>query len=271
MTRAGDLLTPTSQATKHILDALRSREAIQHARVHPITILFALKTYEAGRGVRGSNTWTPLPQIVDALDEAFYLAFDNVEPTGKRRMICLDISGSMWGGWGGFVGGIPEFSAAQAAGAMAMVSIKSGDPYEVVAFASGGRRGEPGDLIPGLRPMTLSGRQRLDDVDRAMREMSRYMGGTDSSLPCVYAERASREVDVFEVYTDNETWAGTSHAVQALQSYRQKSGIPAKMVSVAMTATGHSITDPKDAGMLDVVGFDTAAPNLISAFVEGQF
>ncbi len=34
-----------------------------------------------------------------------------------------------------------------------------------------------------------------------------------------------------------------------------------------MTATECSIADPEDAGMLDVVGFDTAAPNVIHDFL----
>ena len=46
-------------------------------------------------------------------------------------------------------------------------------------------------------------------------------------------------------------------------------GIPARLIVVAMTATGFSIADPEDAGMLDVVGFDTAVPNLISEFSRG--
>ena len=33
-----------------------------------------------------------------------------------------------------------------------------------------------------------------------------------------------------------------------------------------MTSTGFSIADPKDIGMLDVVGFDTSAPQIISEF-----
>ena len=36
-----------------------------------------------------------------------------------------------------------------------------------------------------------------------------------------------------------------------------------------MTANGFSIADPTDAGMLDVVGFDTATPQLISDFARG--
>ena len=57
--------------------------------------------------------------------------------------------------------------------------------------------------------------------------------------------------------------------VQALQEYRRKLGIPAKLVVVGMTANGFSIADPNDGGMLDVVGFDAATPQLISDFIAG--
>jgi 60 kDa SS-A/Ro ribonucleoprotein len=118
--------------------------------------------------------------------------------------------------------------------------------------------------------MALTGRQRLDDVNRLMREYSRYMGGTDAALPMLYAAEAGREIDVFEVYTDNETWAGSIHPSQALRAYRQKSGINAKLISVGLTATEYSIADPNDAGMMDVVGFDTAAPSLMASFAQGK-
>jgi 60 kDa SS-A/Ro ribonucleoprotein len=35
-----------------------------------------------------------------------------------------------------------------------------------------------------------------------------------------------------------------------------------------MVSNGFSIADPSDAGMLDVVGFDTAAPAVIADFVR---
>jgi len=44
-------------------------------------------------------------------------------------------------------------------------------------------------------------------------------------------------------------------------------GIAAKLIVVAMTSNGFTIADPDDAGMLDVVGFDTATPQVISDFV----
>jgi 60 kDa SS-A/Ro ribonucleoprotein len=93
-------------------------------------------------------------------------------------------------------------------------------------------------------------------------------GGTDCALPMTWALKNRVGADAFVVYTDSETWAG-GHPVAALRKYRNKMGIPAKLVVVGMTATEFTIADPDDAGMLDVVGFDTVAPGVISQFVRG--
>ena len=50
---------------------------------------------------------------------------------------------------------------------------------------------------------------------------------------------------------------------------RQASGIDARLVVVGMVSNGFSIADPADPGMLDVVGFDTATPQLISDLARG--
>ena len=73
------------------------------------------------------------------------------------------------------------------------------------------------------------------------------------------------------IYTDNETWAGTIHADEALRRYREWSGIDAKLVVAGVTATDFTLADPEDAGMLDVVGFDSAAPNLIADFIRSDY
>ena len=85
----------------------------------------------------------------------------------------------------------------------------------------------------------------------------------------LYAQAQEREVDTFVIYTDSETWAGDVHPAQALSEYRRASGIHARLVVVGMVSNGFSIADPDDAGMLDVVGFDTATPQLISDFARG--
>jgi 60 kDa SS-A/Ro ribonucleoprotein len=84
----------------------------------------------------------------------------------------------------------------------------------------------------------------------------------------IWAEKQKVDVDAFVVYTDSETWAGSVHPAQALRAYRQARGIPAKLVVVGMLSNGFTIADPNDAGMLDVVGFDTATPPVISDFAR---
>jgi 60 kDa SS-A/Ro ribonucleoprotein len=78
------------------------------------------------------------------------------------------------------------------------------------------------------------------------------------------------QVDTFVVLTDNETWAGNIQPVQALEKYRQATGIGAKLIVVGMTSSGFTIADPNDAGMLDVVGFDGATPALMAKFAKGE-
>jgi 60 kDa SS-A/Ro ribonucleoprotein len=117
----------------------------------------------------------------------------------------------------------------------------------------------------GLTPLAISPRQRLDDVVRAISGLD--FGGTDCALPIVEALAHRWPVDAFVVYTDNETWAGAVHPAQALRQYRERMGIPAKLVVVGMASNGFSIADPDDAGMMDVVGFDTATPQVLSDFI----
>jgi 60 kDa SS-A/Ro ribonucleoprotein len=62
---------------------------------------------------------------------------------------------------------------------------------------------------------------------------------------------------------------GQHSPAQALEHYRQKTGIPAKLVVVGMVSNGFTIADPNDPGMLDVVGFDTATPDVIGEFSRG--
>jgi 60 kDa SS-A/Ro ribonucleoprotein len=83
----------------------------------------------------------------------------------------------------------------------------------------------------------------------------------------LYATEKKLAVDVFVVYTDNETWFGEIHPTQALAKYRQATGINAKLIVVGTTATCFSIADPNDAGMLDVVGFDASVPAVMTQFL----
>ena len=74
MTNVG-VLAPLSDGMTKVCEMLRNEKSLKDARVHPFSILLALKQYQAGQGDKGKLTWTPNQAIVTALDEAFYLAF----------------------------------------------------------------------------------------------------------------------------------------------------------------------------------------------------
>jgi 60 kDa SS-A/Ro ribonucleoprotein len=268
MTSIG-LIAPATSTVRQITDRLRDEGALRKARVHPIAVLAAMLTYSNGKGVRGSLHWTPVQPVVDALNTAFYKAFGNVPPTGKRWYLALDVSGSMGGG---VVAGVPGLTPRVAAAAMALVTANVEALYQIVGFSAasgGGYGGQWGGGDAGLTPIRISPNQRLDDVTKITDAIP--MGGTDCSLPMRDALKRKQKVDVFVVYTDSETWAGPIHPVQALQEYRDRMGIPAKLIVVGMVSNGFTIADPNDAGMMDVVGFDTATPALMSDFAsDGQ-
>jgi 60 kDa SS-A/Ro ribonucleoprotein len=269
MTRLG-VLTPGSDGAARAVAQLGDAERIRAARVHPIALLAALRTYAWGRGVRGQQSWTPVAQIVDALDAAFYTAFEYVEATGKRLLLALDVSGSMGGG---FVARVPSLPPRDASAALALVTAATESRVETVGFFAGTRgwkspfRSRWQGYTDGLSPLAISPRQRLDDVVRTVSDLP--FGGTDCALPMLYALNREREIDTFVIYTDSETWAGDIHPAQALADYRRASGIDARLVVVGMVSNGFSIADPDDPGMLDVVGFDTTTPQLISDFARG--
>lgn len=249
MSRIG-LLTPMSEASRIVIEQLGDGERLRKARVHPLAVLVALKTYQQGHSERGSGSWSPVAQVVDALDGAFYAAFQNVEPTGKRTMLALDVSGSM--GFCPPIAGMPGITPRIGSAAMALVTAATEPNHIITAFST------------SFIQLNISPRQRLDDVIASISRLP--FGGTDCALPMVAAQAAGTEIDTFVIYTDSETWAGRTHPSQALTAYRQKTGINAKLIVVGMVSNGFTIADPNDAGMLDVVGFDTSTPQVIASF-----
>lgn len=267
MTRVG-LIAPGSAATEHVVARLNDGEALKKARVHPINLLTALRTYTKGAGARGGLDWTPVPAVSDALDRAFYLAFHGLPANPLRTKIGIDVSGSM---------SAPVLNGTltcrEAATALAMSLAATCRSCNAVGFtrASGGVGRAATNLTraaTGLTPIDVSPRRRLDDVVNETARMR--FGGTDCALPILQALETGETVDTFVVITDNETWAGKIHPSEALRRYRAQTGIPARLVVVALHSTAHTIADPADAGMIDICGFDAALPRLVVDFAQGR-
>ena len=252
MSKVG-LLKPLSAAEKLVFQRLTDAERIRGAKVHPIQILSALRTYSSGRGVRSAASWNVSTKVVEALDEAFELSFGAVEPAGTRHLLGLDVSGSMTVGE---IAGVPGLTPNVASAALAVVAARTEPWTAIMGFDH------------GIRDLGVTARDSI--LDATKKVSINNNGGTDASLPMTWALQNKIEVDTFVVLTDSETWAGKIQPVQALEKYRQATGIGAKLIVVGMTSTGFTIADPDDAGMLDVVGFDGATPALMAKFAKGE-
>ncbi|KXS21245.1 trove-domain-containing protein [Gonapodya prolifera JEL478] len=245
-----NLLSPLSAASALVASRLRDQEALKKAKVHPYNMYIALKTYKQGRGMKGGLSWKPDQEILAALEDAFYLAFGTVGPSGKRHLLALDVSGSM----GSPIMNSPV-TCREATAVMAMATARIEPHCHFFGFCH------------KFVPLDVTKNDRLDQVERKISGLP--FGSTDCSLPMMYALEKKIPVDVFIVYTDNETYYGGMHPTEALAKYRREMGIPAKMVVVAMTATSFTIADPQDVGQMDVVGFDAGAVQVMADFVRG--
>jgi 60 kDa SS-A/Ro ribonucleoprotein len=249
MTAVG-LVKPFSEAANLVIRKLGDEALLKRARIHPLAVLIAQKVYAQGRGEKGGLTWQPVPKIIDALDAAFYATFRNVEPCGKPVLLALDVSGSM--DCSNIAGSC--LTAREASAAMALVTASTERECHIMAFAD------------RFMPLNISPRMRLDGVIKVVSSLP-FMG-TDCALPMIHAREQELTVSAFITYTDSETWAGNVHPAQALRQYRDEFVGVAKAVVVGMTSNGFTLADPNDRGMLDVAGFDTSVPAVISDFVR---
>lgn len=258
--------------TALVVSRLTDAERIEKSRIHPLTILTAQHTYGSGRSAKGSGMWKPVRKVVSALDKAFYMAFKNVEPTGKRFLLGLDVSGSM-----GVAFGESGLTSRDAATAMALVTAATEDYVHTIGFTGSYTAHGGGYGYYGRRDSSTAAQAvkvlNINPDDTLATNVSRTanlpFGPTDCALPMVYAMEQGLEVDVFVVYTDNDTWVGRVHPFEALKQYRKKTGIDAKLIVLSTMATRFSIADPNDPGMLDIPGWDSAAPQVISEFARG--
>uniref|UniRef100_UPI00398E8A67 RNA-binding protein RO60 isoform X2 n=1 Tax=Pristiophorus japonicus TaxID=55135 RepID=UPI00398E8A67 len=197
------ILKPGSEEVATVCERLKNETVLKKARIHPFHILVALETYKAGKGNRGKLKWIPDPDILVALDQAFYKTFKNVEPTGKHFVLALDISSSMCSQ----VLGCKALYAYSVAAAMAMVVARTETNSTIVAFSD--------EMVP----LRITSEMALDEVFTAMHAVP--FGATDCALPMLWAIKTKTVADVFIVFTDNETYYGNIHPVEALREYRK--------------------------------------------------
>ncbi len=252
LTQIGVLQSHKGKQLKQVAKRLCDRHALRKARIHPIEILKALKTYQSGGKLgRSSKTWVPIARIVDILDQALELSFEVVEPTGKVFLHAIDISGSM----GFYQVTSLGLTCCEIATTLALATAKAEHHYAIRGFSTQFK-----DLGITARDSFASAMQKAQDQN---------FGGTDASVAYDWAIAHRFHADVFCFWTDCESWAGRRHPSQALADYRQRVNPNAKAVYVTLVPNQLTLTDPQDRNSWDFGGFDPSLPKAIQMIASG--
>lgn len=255
MTRIGTL-RPLSPALATVTRRLTDPGAIAKARVHPLSIYLALRVYASGYSQPNSKasvqTWDPVSGVLDVLEEAYELSFGYIQPSGKKVLIAVDSSGSMDFGQvtmnGSNLGRSYDVANAMA---LTLLRIERSNAHVI-------------DVDMAARASRLTARSRLAEP-MSWRPSG---GGTDMSQPFKYALDEKLRVDGVVVFTDNQSWHGDSHSLQRLAEYRRAYGQHVRCAVATMAPNGWSILDPKDPGVLSVVGVDASLPQAVTGFIR---
>lgn len=259
-----DFMVPFSDASKIVAARISDPDIIKKGRVHPVQFLNALMNFPVGHqraepngwlapNISPDDTWKVDKDIVEALNAGFFQSFQNVKSSGKRVMMALDVSGSM--GWHWCMG-MKGITPREASAALALVTVNVEPNHFIGVFQ------QKFVQFDGIKAG-----MSLDDAIKAVSNLP--FGSTNISSPIEWAMENNLPVDCIACYTDNETyWRTADHPSQVLKKYRNKTGINTKFISVSMEANNTTVADPSDAEMLDIVGFDTATPKVISEFME---
>lgn len=242
-------LTSDPEILQAILSKFNDAEWVKQGMLHPVQLLVAKKQYAVG--MSRNLVWKVEPAILAALEAAFYHSFQTITPSGKNRMLAVDVSGSM----DAPCPVTPVITCREAAAVMAMVTARVEPWSKVFGFDNKFRdlRITPGDTLEQVCKKTYSP----------------SFSSTNCGLPIVTAMENKWNIDVFEVYTDCDFNTGRS-PTKALAQYRANVNPDARFAAIAIERMNFSITDPNDMKCLEVVGFDTATPSILAEFAAGN-
>ena len=253
-----ELLTSESLEEGLVVEKLSNMDILKSARIHPFSLLVALMQYKTGHGNKGKLSWVVNTTVTEALERAFYKAFQFVTPTKKRYLLAVDDSTFMRKS---SVIGSSNITAFEASLAMVLLTARTEANCEVITFS---------------RKYTKLDIKKDDTLDSVLKKCDGLKrmerSNTDCSMPMKYAMDHNKNFDVFIVYTDPDTSRSIIPPAEALREYREYTEIyDARLIVVGMVSNGFTVADPDDPFMMDIVGFDTDAPKAMMNFVNGMF
>ncbi|XP_061179169.1 RNA-binding protein Ro60-like [Saccostrea echinata] len=239
------ILKPKSEDERIICERLRSVDLVES--IHPIQLLAAFAAYRRGRGLRDSgHTWDVNKEIERALVASYSLSAKNFEPTKSRVLIAIDVNMNM----DFHVLGIPSMSCKEAAVALSLLFHSSFEVQTITFFKSAQKtflENPSGDLF---------------DIDFSEKHTESGEKETNYNVPFHYAKE--NKFDIILLLTDT---LETKDIDKIRRSY-QKSKQPNSKCVVVCFKTSRPASVLGDSSMLDVVGVDEYAVEIIMDFIK---
>lgn len=238
----------------YILETLQNEALIRKAFIHPLDFFTALQAYRTSlTGYSHDNALTA------ALESGMIASYKNVPScvdengNARKAAIFLDISGSMTSC---YLSGSDTITAQDAGVMLSTLLIRTFKDFVFRPFSD--KTHHIGNITADF-----SFSQFLNVI--------RYLphGGTDVASPLTWILETNQKFDVVIVITDNESWAGHTHAQQVWEQYHKR--YPhAKLVYAGMAFGKEQLNDPTDNSQMITAGLDSGLLNVIDAFLKNE-
>ncbi len=244
----------SDQATRpHVLAMVERRLTDEEVlrSVHPLHIYLALTTYKAGYSAVTREHWSVDTDLVRILTNSLDRSFAKGNPSNKRIVVALDISGSMR----------RTYDNAQVSsyvpihiGALLLAYILRIEPYATAYLFTD-------------RTFDYHGTTHRGVMDTITYVCSYPSGNTDISSPLFRAMQDVPDADAVVLITDNETWKNKQPIHVVMDRYRAITKKPTKLIVIGLTATRYTVADPNDPYAYNIAGFSTTVPDVLSSLL----
>lgn len=258
------LLEPGSQEETKTCSRLNDAELLKSAKLHPIQILSSLNGYRMGQGFKSDRcNWNVNQNIVRSLTQAYMMQLTSSSQNPdlpQNVLVAINTRHSIEE----HVVGIPLTNCKQTATALAMTLKKSQQSTHTVTFGSGG--------IARRLDFQLSDAGILD-IENALDTVEQRSDDepVNFDAPFQYARQNMNAVNAVILMTDRLNEQDRSDIQKAYRKFKEKF-LDVSFITVCFQNSEETspVADPQDPNMLDVIGVDAEALDIILSFISNR-
>ncbi|XP_011168506.1 60 kDa SS-A/Ro ribonucleoprotein [Solenopsis invicta] len=262
-------LTTDEPTVDRVIERLTDQYHIQNSAVHPALVFITLKNYQCSgkslsyekRKIREqakksmSPGFDPNIKIMEALNEAFLLSFNNIQSTNLRYLVTINTNKLMdaptWqnGNMTGF----------ETAALIALILLRSEENVTIATF------NPLGDHFINVLDI------QTESLENILRTLKTTPGeSVILNRPIVWALKQSEKYDIFINIVD-QIYEKHDDSQEVLISYKEQMNLPQTKLINCTLCSSSSFLKNYDRHVLTINGFDATVPNVIKAFAKGLF